>query len=121
MGSPTLLASSHKPTTLPTMTSQEPTSLPTITAVPEKSVQVVFQAGITLVGNMTAKEIPREGPELDQMVEVLTVAISDMLPCQSTVRIISIGGILINYDITRHLIVSEGLDISFEVILKEIL
>ena len=86
--SPTLLASSHKPTTLPTMTSQEPTSLPTMTAVPEKSVQVVFQAGITLVGNMTAEEIPREGPELDQMVEVLTVAISDMLPCQSTVQII---------------------------------
>lgn len=124
-------APSILPTTTPSMIpslepSLSPTYLPTVQAslspsvspstTPEVgNVEIKFEASITL--DMSIDDIPKEGPELTKIVNVLAQSINRFLPIGATARIISIGGISVASQKLRRL--QEGLKIEFEVIMKK--
>ena len=121
---PTTSAPSTKQPTMkptPSPTTNQPSPSPTALVFGE--IEVSFEVGITLEG-LSIEDI--DITKLDDIVDVLTGVFGDMLPEGAIVRIISVGGISVVRRVLRILQTtnetldsSRGVDVEFEVILKE--
>ncbi len=109
------LEPSSSPTYLPTVQASLSPSVSPSTTPEVGNVEIKFEAAITL--DMSIDDIPKEGPELTKIVNVLAQSINRFLPVGATARIISIGGISVARRKLRSL--QEGLKIEFEVIMKK--
>jgi len=107
---------SAKPTPKPT---NQPSPSPTALVFGE--IEVAFEVEVKLEGlNMTDIDITK----LDEVVDILESVFGDLLPEGAIVRILSVGGLSVARRLLRWLqeddsASSSGVDIQFEVILKE--
>ena len=115
--SPSLVPTT-KPTAPPT---PKPTNQPSPspTALVFGEVEVAFEVGIKLEG-LTMTDI--DVTKLDEVVDLLESVFGDLLPEGAIVRILSVGGLSVVRRLMRFLqedASSSGVDVQFEVILKE--
>jgi len=107
------------PTAAPT---KVPTRAPTTKspiAVSKRYAKAEFKAGLT-INNIEPEDIPTSGPELKEVVKLLSGVISESLPndSSSTVIIISIAGIPVHGIQVRRLNAPDGVEVKFKVIME---
>jgi len=104
-----------EPSISPTLRPSSIDFFPSLQPVARKNgtVEIKFEAGITL-NSINLTDIPKTGPELDKIVNILQKIISKALPLGAKTRIIRIGGVLISRRILRQM--SElGIEVDFEI------
>ena len=122
-----ILAQTESPTSSPSLapTTKQPTKRPTAKPTPKPTaivfgeVEVAFEVGIKLEG-LTMSDI--DVTKLDEVVNLLESVFGDLLPEGAIVRILSVGGLSVVRRLMRFLqedASSSGVDVQFEVILKE--
>ena len=120
---PLITSDSMMPSIAPTRISMTPSIAPThapslrsdVSLVTVNKVEAKFQASVS-IENLSKDDIPKSGPELVAVVEVLQNALTKNLPPGSLTRILKIGGISVIGLSRRRLDDSIGVEVEFEVI-----